>query len=139
MNVHFPIGTVVALIHSGWGDRSITKRTVTKVRKDLKFFVSYRGSTGEVVQSDAMWTPDRFGGPKAQKSGERGSYSREYIEVWTPKHDEEIAERKARREADAHKAELIKGIQKLSIHSEADRNLVLNLLALLPPPEVETQ
>lgn len=78
----FKVGAEVAVIESSsWGHR-VHKRVIGKVRNDGKFFLRNENGVEE-----RMWTPDRFGGPDARPSGERGGYfGRSYIELWT-KHD----------------------------------------------------
>lgn len=144
MSEHFKVGTIVALCNSGggWGQRSITKREVYKVHKNGRFFVKFTrigaGGEQEVVHSDTMWTPDRFGGPEAQKAGERGYCSREYIEVWTEKHDQELAERRAARAAQDRKNELLEVVQNLDTRSLSDRYIIEEMLKLVPAKEEQS-
>ncbi len=134
MSEHFKVGTIVALCnYSSWGPRSISKREVYKVRKDGKFYVKFQRGE-EVVCSDTMWAPDRFGSPEANPAGRKG-YSRERIEVWTEKHDAEIAERRLVRAAEDRKAELLEAVKAFRAGSEADRVLMNKMLQLLPPKE----
>jgi|SRR5687768_4884379 len=129
-NEHFKIGTEVALITHGWGV-SLGKRTVTKVRKDGKFFVSIRNDAGELTQLDQMWTPDRFGRPQADMSGS-GHYPRESMEVWSDKHDGLLRELRERNTARKARDDLLSRIKELSLENEEHRNLIINLCALLP-------
>lgn len=134
MSEHFKVGTKVAVcLYSNWGPRSISKREVYKVRKDGKFFVSYQG-----VCSDTMWTPNKHGSPEATRSGCKSGWSRERIEPWTEKHDEELAARRIIRLAEELKNDVLKAISNLQVHNEADRALLERFAALVPAKEEQS-
>lgn len=126
----YKVGMKVALISgSTWGSH-ISTRTVYKVRKDGKFFVSFTRD-GEIVQSDQMWSPGKFGTSRAYKSGRGHGHSRERIEIWTEEHDRQLAENNDKNRAENARDDIIKKLNDMDMRDPDHRSKVYALAIVL--------
>jgi hypothetical protein len=134
-NEHFKLGTKIALFSTrSFGKSNLRSGTVSKVRKDSKFFVD---------GGDVMYTPSRFGNAIADRSGDSQGYSRQHVEPWSAKHDERIAESKRRALYNHKSTKIVEIVRELRLSDAGHRAVIdavydtLILHGLVSIPEVK--
>lgn len=120
---HFKVGTKVALLHTS--GQALTEWTVSKVREDGCFFVSFIKPDGSYAHSNTVWTPE--GDLPKSRTGNSGPDSSWWIEVWSEKHDVALAQQKMIAEAHVNMEAVITWLKKLDVRSPTDRELLKNL------------
>ena len=127
----FVAGAEVAVIESyGHSHRTVTKRTIGRVRKDGKFYLQPKNPDEKLDTKTAqMWTPDKYpyqrtfsseGGKGgwtwlAHESGAR--FSRKTISPWGEEHDAELASNDRERENRRVCTEIITALGKLDLRN----------------------
>lgn len=122
----FQVGTSVALIHTkhNLGD-SVTRWVVSKVRKDGRFYISFREPDGSERQSDTMWTPEP--NKSSARCRNQNSHSISWLEVWSHSHDEAVKEQRLVAAAYVDKEDIITWLKSLDVKNPIDRGILMRL------------
>lgn len=123
----FEVGTVVAVTtNRNLTGQTVLKRTVSKVRKDGKFYLAVAGKDGQTIQSDQMWKPI---GDTAYPT-RRDSFVHAFAEVWSEKHTKAYDEQIKFCRASNDKKRVQEMIDKLNPKSDADQVTIEALMKI---------